>query len=715
MQAGCLHHNVGGAAMLGWFAETTLVASGLAVVAALAGRLRSISPTVRHALWLVVLIKLMTPPLVSWPWAVPWWDLDWPLLSPGSAHAAVVAVGDGVGDDRSSSTGSIETSTLTDLARMMGPGPARAGRGELRSLTPCEVAALVLEPPPAPEHVTVQAAPALSRPRGPAGPSSLAVAVASARWILAAWLVVSVLLAVGQANRIIRFRRRLRAGVPAPDDLVEEAEQIGWRLGVRTPELLVVSDLGTPLLWCLGRPKLLLPLHLVKTLPLDRWRGILTHELAHLRRGDHWVSRLELVAGFIWWWNPLYWLTRARLDAEAELACDAWVVWALPKDRLTYAEALFEICATLSLVKSPAPALGAAGAGRFFERRLTMILHEPVPCRLSRLGFLGAWLLVLFALPSWSAAKPVSSDLKTDPASTTAAIAPTADQVTVASVVDDDDGDEKGIKDDDDDDDEKGVKDDDDDDDDDKDNADDDDDDDDEDDKAVSRAKAKAKADAKKAKAEVKARAKEKAKKLEGDVDTSRIEKEIESKFGADFEKKMEALGEKIGKEIEAKFGPDFEKKMEALGKEIEAKFGPEFEKKMEALGKEIEAKFGSGSDFEKKMKALGKEMEAKFGSGSDFEKKMKDLGKEMEAKFGPESEFMKTIMKEVGSDSKGPKKATAPQGRARATRDQETSAAGRAGGARRRERRIAELEAQISKLAEELKALRAETDRGEE
>ena len=146
----------------------------------------------------------------------------------------------------------------------------------------------------------------------------------------------------------------------------------------------------------------------MKTLPLDRWRGILTHELAHLRRRDQWVSRLELAAGLIWWWNPLYWLTRARLDAEAELACDAWVVWALPKDRLTYAEVLFDICSTLSLAKPMAPALGVAGSGRFFERRLTMILHNHVPCRLSPLGFAAACLLVLLALPTWSAAKLAS-------------------------------------------------------------------------------------------------------------------------------------------------------------------------------------------------------------------------------------------------------------------------------------------------------------------
>src|SRR5215211_5728758 len=54
--------------MLWWIAETTLVAAALAAVAALAPRLRPLGPAARHALWLVVLLKLVTPPLWSWPW-----------------------------------------------------------------------------------------------------------------------------------------------------------------------------------------------------------------------------------------------------------------------------------------------------------------------------------------------------------------------------------------------------------------------------------------------------------------------------------------------------------------------------------------------------------------------------------------------------------------------------------------------------------------------
>ena len=64
--------------MVGWIAETTLVAAGIALVAWFASRVLASGPTVRHALWLVVLIKLVTPPLFSWPWATHGAVGEWP-------------------------------------------------------------------------------------------------------------------------------------------------------------------------------------------------------------------------------------------------------------------------------------------------------------------------------------------------------------------------------------------------------------------------------------------------------------------------------------------------------------------------------------------------------------------------------------------------------------------------------------------------------------
>ncbi len=615
--------------MLGWFAETTLIAAGLAFVAVITSRVRAIGPTTRHALWLVVMIKLVTPPLLSWPWATPSPISDWIIASPQdlSQSREGFVITDGRPDQRQSEAGPTAFEVSFDQGNSA-PNPVEDESSE----------------PPA-EWVRRGIFPDVTQRYWVLG-LSLPERSQLAWWAVATWLGGSLVLAMGQAIRILRFRRRLFAAVPAPDSLTYELESIGARLGVPVPEILVLPDLGTPMLWCLGRPRLLLPARLVKSLPLDRWRGILMHELAHLRRGDHWVSRLELVAGLIWWWNPVYWLARACLDAEAELACDAWVIWALPKDRVAYAEVLFDVCTLLSLSpsKPPSPALGVAGSGRFFERRLTLILHNHVPCRLSPLALLAACLLLLFAVPSWS---------KGEPASVREDVLATVSVTTAAgenSVADDDDADDDV-----DDDKKLARKDKDDDDDDDA------DDDDDEDDEGNSDDD------------DAKARSKEKAK-----IKAGKSERELEE------------LGEKIGKEMEAKFGP-----------------GSEFEKKMEAFGKEMEAKFGEDSEFAKRMEAFGKEIEAKFGAGSEFEKQMKDLGEDMKTKFGPGSEFAKNLKEKVDVDVKAKKKAAEKQSSAKAqAKSARTEVAKRE--TLSRDRRIQKLEAQIRELVDEIKALKA-------
>ena len=415
--------------MLGWFAETTLVAAGLALVAVIVSRLRSVGPTARHALWLVVMIKLVTPPVFSWPWATSSPIDNWFKTSaqnvPDPRDVPLIAAN--WPEQRQS-----EAEPTATLASIDHGNPApNLFENALPARPTKRITSEKLLAVPLQSWVPRPSLPELDQ---------------LAWWAVTAWLVGSMVLTLGQGIRILRFRRRLRTAVPAPDPIVYELELISERLGTNAPEVLVLPDLGTPMLWCLGRPRLLLPAQLVKSLPLERWRGILTHELAHLRRGDHFVSRLELAAGLIWWWNPVYWIARARLDAEAELACDAWVVWTLPKDRVAYAEVLFDVCALLSVSPSmpPLPALGVAGSGRFFERRLTLILHDHVPCRLSPLGLLGACLLLLFAVPSWS--KPELASAREDTLATVSVATMTTAESIADDDLDDDDDDDDGKK-----------------------------------------------------------------------------------------------------------------------------------------------------------------------------------------------------------------------------------------------------------------------------
>jgi beta-lactamase regulating signal transducer with metallopeptidase domain len=55
-------------------------------------------------------------------------------------------------------------------------------------------------------------------------------------------------------------------------------------------------------------------------------RGVLMHEMAHLRRGDCLTQLLVQLAGAALWWNPLYWVAMRRIALERELACDAAVL-----------------------------------------------------------------------------------------------------------------------------------------------------------------------------------------------------------------------------------------------------------------------------------------------------------------------------------------------------------------------------------------------------
>ena len=133
-----------------------------------------------------------------------------------------------------------------------------------------------------------------------------------------------------------------------------------------------------------------------------RSRSVIAHELAHARRGDHYLAWLELVAGLCWWWNPLFWFVRKRLRESAELACDAIALSVCPQSRRTYAELLLALSSSSSPA-IPAPVLGIrAGSTTSFERRLNMILSERVSGKVPAWGLAAAAALALFALPGWS-------------------------------------------------------------------------------------------------------------------------------------------------------------------------------------------------------------------------------------------------------------------------------------------------------------------------
>ena len=165
------------------------------------------------------------------------------------------------------------------------------------------------------------------------------------------------------------------------------------------------------MLWPTRRElRLVLPQLLLQSLDADERAALLAHELAHVRRADHWVRRLEVIVVVLYWWLPvLWWLRRQLRDAE-EKCCDAWVVWVLPDRQRSYADALLNTVDFLSGAPVALPC-GASGAGRVhqLERRLTMIMEAKTPRSMGPGARLGVALLaaaLLPALPTWAQEKP---------------------------------------------------------------------------------------------------------------------------------------------------------------------------------------------------------------------------------------------------------------------------------------------------------------------
>ena len=102
----------------------------------------------------------------------------------------------------------------------------------------------------------------------------------------------------------------------------EIAQEIAAEYGVRRRVRLLNGDHPAMIVtWGLAKPTVILPDE-ARTWSDDRLRAVLSHELAHVRRGD-WATQLaaELLRA-VQWFNPVAWMVCRRLRRESEHACD---------------------------------------------------------------------------------------------------------------------------------------------------------------------------------------------------------------------------------------------------------------------------------------------------------------------------------------------------------------------------------------------------------
>jgi len=354
--------------MTEWMIQNSLMAGALALVVALVSRLNPTRPALCHMLWLLVCVTLIAPPL--------------PVgLGLGAALRQNMMAWLPAQED---------TATLgMPAAAEPGLADEPSGLMSLASLAADDVSAME-SPTPQPTAL----------PMGAASPTFVERLgdVSASTWLMWVWFSGAAVVLTWQQRRIRSFHHDVRRASLAPRRLTAMVGSVAAKMGVRAPEVRVVAGVGSPSVWCFGPPRLLWP---AGTEGCDS--TLIAHELAHIARRDHWVSRCEAVAAVVLWWHPLFWVLRRQIHNTSELSCDAWATWAYPADRRAYAEALIE--AQERTVAASIALQGLCATGRDtkdFERRLNMIMKHRTSRRVSRLAATAAIVATTLVLPGFS-------------------------------------------------------------------------------------------------------------------------------------------------------------------------------------------------------------------------------------------------------------------------------------------------------------------------
>ena len=154
--------------MAWWIFQSLVTTAALAALVAVVCRFARIGPVARHALWVLVLVKFVMPPLVVWPWAAP----D-PL---GLARPAPSAIALATAEDRREMGGESEPLNAPEITPRSGPSRVPASPGAIGSISVWRLFAFV-------------------------------------------WLAGSVCLGLVELVRQVRLARRVRSAAPADPNI----------------------------------------------------------------------------------------------------------------------------------------------------------------------------------------------------------------------------------------------------------------------------------------------------------------------------------------------------------------------------------------------------------------------------------------------------------------------------------------------------------------
>lgn len=348
-------------------------------------------PALRHGLWVFVLLKLVTPPLVPVT-----------VLPAAGSDQDVVAVA----KDRPVRDG--------ESADALSGAPSESvNTGATPSFRQRDV----------PIHEVAELAGFWSELRIPdtgAFGSNGFQAKAGLLCLLVVSLTVSLVIWYAGLRQFRLLRRLLPVAAVESGREVDLLRDVSRRFDLRRElDLFIVDASVAPMLWVAsGQAIVVLPRNLANSLSDAQLRNVFAHEVAHYVRRDHWAHWLAFVVTSLYWWNPVVWLARRELTDAGEASCDALAIARLGGLRKTFAATLMAVVDTVNSNGTKVPALSVTfGVSQSINSRVRLIADSHVRSRLPRCGWfvfvLSAAMLPLVPIraqeqPASTPASPVS-------------------------------------------------------------------------------------------------------------------------------------------------------------------------------------------------------------------------------------------------------------------------------------------------------------------
>ncbi|MCA9139721.1 MAG: carboxypeptidase regulatory-like domain-containing protein, partial [Planctomycetales bacterium] len=412
---------------------TTLVLSVVAAVWWIA--LRHRSPQLLYLLFFVVLLKPYTPFTVVLPNAIA-------SRVPSAFHSSSISsVTRPSAFDRSASVSNLKEPMDTS-AEVVAPDGSNSGVVPDSNLAGIETDIIIGQQPP--REIVV--APQSQRSQVTVGAEKSPLVLS--RWLIP-FLVYCALLALMMIRFLVnqvRFHRMVnRAKSVSPEDLPLDMIEACRRSGIKTIPRLVEMETGSPAVWGVLRPTLILPRRLIGELSGDSLRWAVMHELAHLKRRDIVFHGLQKILTLVQFWNPAIWIASTLINRFREQACDDMALVWCDRQSVSAGEAFMHVvrstngqtsgrASTRRLMAEPLGVF-SSGSKRACADRLTRLLDTERPLRekvgvVALLSVLTAAVVLLPTLRSVEAAeqkaaeqnaaeqnapddKPVSVDSKT--------------------------------------------------------------------------------------------------------------------------------------------------------------------------------------------------------------------------------------------------------------------------------------------------------------